>query len=134
MEFSSLILHNQGRKMPKAGKKNHILGNFFPRVRKKRENWKGIRYRRKERVVSFAPLAHLDIYNNDCIFQQIFFSTKNKNDNQDNITGLPLILASLFLAILSKKSKPAARSTASGGTCKKQQYHKKQRILHQTRK
>ena len=35
MEFSSLILHNWGRKMPKAGKKNHILGDFFSEVTKK---------------------------------------------------------------------------------------------------
>ena len=47
---SSLLLLNQGRKMPKAGKKNHILGDFFPRGRKKknRENGEGIQYRRKE--------------------------------------------------------------------------------------
>ena len=37
--------------MPKAGKKNHILGDFFSEgTKKKRENGEGIRYRRKENV------------------------------------------------------------------------------------
>ena len=35
MEFSSLLLHNWGRKMPKVGKQNHILGDFFSRVDEK---------------------------------------------------------------------------------------------------
>ena len=35
MEFSSLLLHNQGQKMPKAGKKNHIFGDFFSEATKK---------------------------------------------------------------------------------------------------
>ena len=54
MEFSSLLLHNQGQKMPKAGKKNHIFGDFFSEAtKKKRENGEGIRYRRKE-----SPIPH----------------------------------------------------------------------------
>ena len=53
MELFSLILHNQGRKTPKAGKKNNILGDFFFRGdEKRRENGEGIWYRRKEKIIN----------------------------------------------------------------------------------
>ena len=127
MEFSSLILQNYGGKMPKAGKKNHILVDYFPRIRKKTQRKRGRNsvYRVGNQIVhsfkshffdssnlNFTKLFNQNKHQYCCKRPREEKRTKNQRPSrqeQQRLRAVDLVRAHLILYFSSILRAPSAR-------------------------